>query len=58
MNTHDIRHRLTKIGCKASKAIRECGYTKDYDAALKEIIVDICNLGDDLDKEETTQVRK
>jgi len=51
MKTHEIRHRLTKINKSLVVALRECGYTSDYAEAMRKTIVEICQLGDALDKE-------
>ena len=50
MTTHGIRHKLNKINKYAVECLLGCGYVKDYDTAIKNIITAICQLGDDLDK--------
>jgi hypothetical protein len=50
MTTHEIRHRLTTINKYLAEALRSCGYTKDYEEAIKNTISSVCQLGDDLEK--------
>jgi len=47
MNTHDIRHRLTKINrriLRTREICTQCGVLQELDG----LVADICCLGDDL----------
>ena len=51
MNTHDLRHRLTKINRRILRTREICtqiGVLQELDG----LVNDICCLGDDLDKKE------
>jgi predicted nucleic-acid-binding Zn-ribbon protein len=50
MTTHEVRHRLNKINKYLVESLRSCGYTKDYEEAIKNTISLNCALGDDLGK--------
>jgi len=51
VSAHDIRHRLKDIAKLTVKYRRECGYTQDFEHALDNIVINIVQLGDDLDKQ-------
>lgn len=50
MTQHDIINRLDTLNKFLLKSVRECGYTRDYDEALKTAIVMVADLGDEIVK--------